>query len=356
MPKRQTEVTIDGDKWLINEKPTYEGREYRGWKIEGLLLNSRMIQAVFDDENEITRVLWNYPDTGEWDPDRNTAEFVAAMPECRQYGLNGITVGLQGGNPLSPQRSLSTKRLETVGIKVDDAVVSSNPWNNTAFDTNGNLKKSYFERLKRVLDQADTLGMAVILDLFYCGQDQRLKDEGAIRKAVEESCGWVLEQGYTNVVIEIANELDLPKYEHDIIRPHRIRELIDLAKGITQNGRRLLVSASYLGGVPNDSLVAASDFVLLHGNWLKSPPMIRRTVSVTRDLPSYRTMPVLINEDVFYDFELPDNNFMASLASYAGWGYLDGTPGFQRVPVNWNINTPLQRGFFDLLAKVTGSA
>ncbi|GAH58674.1 unnamed protein product, partial [marine sediment metagenome] len=99
MQKRRTEVTIDGDKWLINGRPTYEGREYRDWKIEGLLLNSRMIQAVFDDENETTRALWGYPDTGEWDPDRNTAEFVAAMPEWRQYGLVGITIGLQGGMP-----------------------------------------------------------------------------------------------------------------------------------------------------------------------------------------------------------------------------------------------------------------
>ncbi len=183
-----------------------------------------------------------------------------------------------------------------------------------------------------------------------------MKDEAAIRKAVEESCGWVLEQGYTNVVIEIANEYDIPYYEHEIIRPHRIGELIKLAKGMTHNGRRLLVSASYLGGVPNDAVVAASDFALLHGNWLKSPPMIIRAVEATRRLPSYRAMPVLYNEDVFYDFELPDNHFLASVASYAGWGFLDGTPGFQRMPTNWHINTPLQRGFFDLLAKVTGSA
>jgi len=352
MQKRRTEVTIDGDKWLINGRPTYEGREYRGWKIEGLLLNSRMIQAVFDDENETTRVLWGYPDTGEWDPDRNTAEFAAAMAEWRQYGLIGITIGLQGGIPRNPRRSSTKERLKKLGIQV---VVYSQPWNNSAFDANGNLKKSYLERLKQVLDQADTLGMVVILDLFYWGQDQRLHDEGAIRKAVEESCGWVLEQRYTNIVIEIANECDLLFYEHGIFRPHRIHELVGLAKNITQNGRRLLVSTSFVVGVPHDSLVAASDFILVHGNSIRMPAMIRRMVAATRDLPSYRPMPILFNEDDHYGFHLPDNNFMAALASYAGWG-LYTQEGFQSVPATWRINTPRQRAFFKLLAQVTGSA
>lgn len=193
-----SKVTIEGDKWLINGRPTYEGREYRGWKIEGLLLNSRMIQAVFDDENEITKVLWVYPDTGKWDPDRNTAEFVAAMPEWREHGLIGITIGLQGGSPTGCYRSNETKKrlkegLKELGIQqVDDDVVwaglpgiESQPWDNSGFDTDGNLKKSYFERLKRVLDQADALGMVVILNPFYFGQDERLCDERAIQKAIE---------------------------------------------------------------------------------------------------------------------------------------------------------------------------
>ena len=67
--QRQTAVTIEGEKWIINGEPTYKGRAYRGHKIEGLLLNSRMIQATFDDENEITKVFWPYPETGKWDPD-----------------------------------------------------------------------------------------------------------------------------------------------------------------------------------------------------------------------------------------------------------------------------------------------
>ena len=34
--QRKTRVSIDGEDWLINGELTYKGREYRGWRIEGL--------------------------------------------------------------------------------------------------------------------------------------------------------------------------------------------------------------------------------------------------------------------------------------------------------------------------------
>ena len=51
------------------------------------LLNSRMVQGIFDDRNPETVKNWAYPDTGKWDPERNTREFIAAMPDWRRHGL-----------------------------------------------------------------------------------------------------------------------------------------------------------------------------------------------------------------------------------------------------------------------------
>jgi len=78
-----TVVSVQSDAFHINGRPTYAGRTWRGMKIEGLLLNSRMVQGIFDDANPETRPLWSYPD-GPWDPDRNTREFVEAMPVWRR--------------------------------------------------------------------------------------------------------------------------------------------------------------------------------------------------------------------------------------------------------------------------------
>src|SRR5512136_2479284 len=47
----QTTVSIRREQFFINGKPTYEGRQWRGLRIEGLLMNSRMVQGIFDDLN-----------------------------------------------------------------------------------------------------------------------------------------------------------------------------------------------------------------------------------------------------------------------------------------------------------------
>ncbi|MGH2356144.1 MAG: hypothetical protein ACRDJN_31435 [Chloroflexota bacterium] len=159
--------------------------------MQGLLLNSRMVQARFDDENELTRPLWAYPDTGMWDPERNMSECIAAMPSWKEQGLAAITVNLQGGRPMGyggQQRGVLLERFRARGIMASEEALwagapypHSQPWHNSAFAADGRLQEPYVRRLARVLDAADALGMVVIVSLFYQGQDERLRDEAAIR-------------------------------------------------------------------------------------------------------------------------------------------------------------------------------
>lgn len=65
-PPRRTEVSIRGEQFFLNGQPTYAGRWYQGLKIEGLLMNVRAVQAIFDDSSAETRGRWAYPDTGKW--------------------------------------------------------------------------------------------------------------------------------------------------------------------------------------------------------------------------------------------------------------------------------------------------
>ena len=340
-PARRTTIEIDGDRFLINGRPTYEGRTYKGMKVEGLLMNSRMIQGIFDDSNPATRSRWRYPDTGKWDPRRNTREFVAAMPEWRRHGLLSFTVNLQGGSP--------------------EGYSKSQPWVNTAFKPDGRLKRHYLHRLERILDRADELGMAPIVGLFYFGQDQHLRDERAVKRGVAEAVDWLLARGYRNVLVEINNECDITEYDHEILRPPRVHELIRLAQSIRRRGERLKVSASFAGGsIPTDSVVNAADFLLMHGNGVKDPARIAAMVREARRQPSYRPMPVLFNEDDHFDFDKPVNNMLSAVGEYASWGFFDPgksdyRDGYQCPPVQWGINTPHKKVFFALLKQVTGA-
>jgi hypothetical protein len=338
---RKTIVSIQADSFLINGQPTLKGVVWRGHKVEGLLPNSRMVQGVFDDLNPETRARWAYPDTNTWDAARNTREFVAAMAVWRRHGLLAVTLNLQGGSP--------------------EGYSKEQPWHNSAFTEDGSLRPEYLERARRILDEADRLGMTVILGLFYFGQDERLRDEAAVLRAVDGTVDWVLGQGYRNVLIEINNECNV-RYDHPILQPDRVHELITRAKGITRGGRRLLVSTSYGGNtVPREAVLAASDFVLLHGNGVTNPDRIAEMVRLTRQIPTYTPKPILFNEDDHYDFETSWNNFVAATSARASWGFFDFRrqgegldEGYQSVPVNWGISAARKRGFFNLLQEMTG--
>ncbi len=336
MPGR-TEITIVGDAFWVNGRPTYAGRSWRGLRIEGLLLNSRMVQGIFDDCDPATRARWAYPDTGRWDPDRNTGEFCAAMADWRAHGLLAFTLNLQGGSP--------------------EGYSAEQPWHNCAYEADGRLRPDYLARLERVLETADGLGMVVILGLFYFGQDYRLRDETAVIRAVDDAVGWVLDRGYRNVLIEIANECDLPRYTHAILTPPREHELIERTQAIVRGGRRLLASTSYRGrSLPGETVARCADFLLLHGNGESNPHRIRHLVRMTRRVPGYVAKPVLFNEDDHFDFDRADYNFLAALGEYASWGYFDPyADGFQSPPVTWSLNTERKRAFFERVREITGT-
>jgi len=340
-PRRHTTVSIRNDQFFLNGKPTYAGRSYQGMRIEGLLMNNRAVQATFDDLNPETRGKWAYPDTGEWDPERNTREFLAALPEWHKHGLLAFTINLQGGSP--------------------EGYSKSQPWENTAIEPDGALRPAYMERIAKVLDRADELGMVAILGYFYFGQDQRVKDEAAVKRAVVNATNWLLERGYGNVIVEIDNETDVKAYDHDILKPARVHELIELAKGIQKGGRRLLVGTSYGGGAPaKPNVIQSSDFLLLHGNGPDDPARIRKMIQTSRSAEGYRPMPVLINEGDHFRFTEADNHMMATLGLYVSWGYFepgksDYVEGYQCPPVNWGINTERKKQFFAKVKEITGS-
>jgi hypothetical protein len=215
-------------------------------------------------------------------------------------------------------------------------------------------------RLEQVLDRADELGMAVILGVFYFGQDQRLQDEAAVVRALDNVLEWLSERDYGNVLIEVNNECNV-RYTHALLQPERVHELIERAKAHRRGGRRFLVSTSYGGNrVPLPNVVQAADYLLLHGNGVQDPARIAQMVRETRQVDGYRPKPILFNEDDHFDFDKPHNNMVAAISQHASWGYFDYRfpdegfdEGYQSVPVNWGISSARKRGFFAQVQEIT---
>jgi len=162
------------------------------------------------------------------------------------------------------------------------------------------------------------------------------------------------------VLVEVNNECNIA-YDHAILQPERVHELINLVKSKSRNGHRLYVSTSYGGGtIPLPNVVKTSDFLLLHGNGVKDPARITHMVEKTREVEGYKKMPILFNEDDHYEFDKPVNNFVNAVKAHASWGYFDFRregegykEGFQSVPVDWRIDSKRKNEFFNLLNEMT---
>ncbi len=263
-------------QWQVNGEPVCSAG-----RCAGLLINVRMVNATFQDEAR--------PDV---DPQKITTSFLKKLPDYVDYGVAAITLNLQGGNP-----------------GYEGAV-------NSAFRSDGSLKKEYLQRVHQVIKACDQAGVVVILGLFYQRQDQILANENAVKQAVINASQWIRKQGYKNVLLEIANEYPHNGYQHAIIRtPEGMAGLICLAKSVAPD---LFVSASGVGNGRCDSLVAAAaDYILLHFN---STPVseIPARINACRSLQK----PIVCNEDDKIGVEAVQA-LQASLENRCSWGFMN---------------------------------
>jgi hypothetical protein len=356
----QTLVGIRGPQFTLNGQPTYtslSGFPSADPNLAGSLLNVRAVQAIFDDANypadgsrahpyhssTMGDISFEYPD-GHWDPERNLREFLAALPDWRRCGVLAFTVSLQGGGPTDGNFSRDYK---------------IQPQLNSGFDPRGNLRAAYANRLRRVIEQADHLGMVVIVGFFYQGLSERIQaaaEDSYAKEAIRQGSLFLKNLPHRNILIEIDNETNARYYNHPIMQPDGILDAVLLAQKTVQH--QIPVSMSWLGGVMargsrGDAALREVDYVMFHTNG-KTPEGVHGEIQEMRRWTGYNR-PLMINEDGVSTF-----NLQAAVQEHVGWGYYDQglnnyRDGFQSPPVNWRISSLTKWVFFEQVARLTGS-
>jgi len=307
-------IGIRGKQFLINGEPVYSELPNANPGAIGLLWNQRLIQGVFDDTVDRTR--FNILKDGVFDPERNTENLIAALPKWYGYGMRAFTVGFQGGWP--------------VGF-VDAAEIGNNP-----FGKDGSrLDAAYAARMDKIIKAADKLGMTVIVSILYWAQANELSDGRAVTNSIETACGFLRENGYTNVIVEVANEYNIDPFKnHPIIHyPEGMAQLIKIARAYSGG---MPIGCSGGGVMADREVIEESDVAIVHGNGATRGEYYDFLLKVKSWAGN---KPVICNEDSPCCTRVD-----VGLETYTSWGYYNNYTK-QIPPADYGV-TPGEDLFF----------
>lgn len=321
MNDRNTVLKIVGDRFLINDELVYS--EIENCQYKGLLMNARFIQGVFDDQADVGR----FNRFGRsFNPGQNTEDLVQALPEWYAKGLRAITVGFQGGGPC---------------FTTDNKTVTNHPYKQV--EGRMVIDEAYANRMLRILEEADAIGMVVIISCFYPGQVKNFKSAKEIMGSLRAVCNLINDSGHKNVMVEICNEYNLCG-DHPLIGTNEgMASLILLAQEWLDGD--VPVGSSLTGGCVSEEVANVSDVVLVHGNGC-SPQDYQAMIQKIKGAAEGK--PILCNED-----SQCIGNMITSMELGVGWGYYNNMTK-QEPPTLWGITEGEDQFFADRMAITLG--
>lgn len=301
----KTNLTVKDTLFSINGNLTYSEIPNCPKEYHGLLMNSRMIQGVFDDKANSSR----FNRFGKiFNAENNTNELISALQQWYDSGLRAITVGFQGGGPC---------------FTIDNYTIENNPYSSDG----KTIDSAYLARMKKILTVADDIGMIVIVSLFYGSQSRFFSDDLAIMHAVKTASNWLRDEKFTNVIIEIANEHDVPCFKRNPVVYNEC-EVVSLMEIARRESGGMPVGCSGMGGTFHKEIICASDVVLIHGNSLTRQYFYNLIQKVKSVKPN---TPIVCNED-----SQAISNMTVAMREGVSWGYYNNMTK-QEPPVYWDI-------------------
>src|SRR5690606_39426590 len=173
-----------------------------------------------------------------------TERLINNLDTMAAHGINLIGVSLQGTNGGFPD-------------------VDAGP---NAYTPDGRLIPAFGRRLEQVVRAADRRGMAVCIGLLMPRKDQILRDEAAVRRAIEETAAFLERRKLRNVVVNLFQEFHHPtRIDHEVFRePDGARKKVLLTSWFKAVAPEIEVGIcpNHLGGSPAE--YPDCELVLIH--------------------------------------------------------------------------------------------
>jgi len=328
-----TNVKIINNKFYINNRIANSGN----FLSEGKLIGVYTDMCSFFDEKIM-------------DVAKNKKDFIENLNEWRKSGINLISVGLQNPNPFDEYYKKAREQDKSKDIS----------FNSSALKSDGSLDFDDLKNAEEIINAADHLGFVVLVNLLSSACEDIFEDEFAILNGIFNAADWILGKNFTNILVNIT-DISHTFYKSSVLNGGRI---INILKSIKEKVKDKLILGAGIKSFTNigekniEEYIRFSDFIPFYPkpkhNTSKMLENIYFFKSKMRELTAGAAdgeIPIIMakGDDLSEKYNsYGKNNLTEALENNISWCYYDRN-GFVILPVNWDINSSLEKKrFFEI--------
>lgn len=333
-----TEIKITNGNFYINNVLS----NYNKPAAQGRLIGVYSDMCAFFDKNVA-------------DVEKNTLEFIKNIPEWKKSGVDLITVGLQSPSPFAEYYKKSRQQDKSKNLSFESSAIKPD----------GSLNFDFLENAKEIIKAADNLGFAALVNILSPSCEHIFEDEFALVNGVLNAAGWLSEQSFTNILVNIT-DVSHTFYKSSVLNGGRIIKVLKSVREKLKDGMILGAGIKTFAKFSEKNIadyILLSDFIPIYADYAKSghntKKMLEKIFFVRENMrKANREIPIIMSKgddlSEWYNY-YGKNNLLEALENNISWCYYD-KDGFVLLKNNltdWDKNsTPEKKRFFEAVENI----
>jgi len=188
----------------------------------------------------------------------NTREFIDNLTHLRHSGIDIISAGFCSPNPEREYyKKFRDQDRESIVLCSNSAITS---------DGRIDLNSPFLANLELVITEAESLGVAVLVNILDSACEHIFADEFAVATAIFNAAEWLISKRFANIIVNLTN-ISHTFYKSSVLNGDKFISILESVKKST--GDKLIIGAGMknFAGVSARALdlyIKSSDFIPLY--------------------------------------------------------------------------------------------
>ena len=264
--------------------------------------------------------------------ENNIHDFISNLKYLR---VNIISAAMQSPNPFREYYKKSREQDKLKNITCTSSAIMPN----------GSLDYNFLENLEFIIKAADSLGLAVLVNILDPSCEHIFDDEFSIITGIFNALGWLISKKFNNILVNIAN-ISHTFYKSPVLNGEKFINIFKSAKQATRDKLILGTGIKNLVGLNANSLdkyIKSSDFIPIYSVNYKNHST-KKMLETIYFFKSRTNIPIIMakGDDLSEQHSsYGKNNMLEALENNISWFYYN-LDKLGLTPVDWSYLRNIQ--------------